>query len=820
MQREEARKKFREAKERRSGALRSKAARYTTPSASVRINGLLETPYSPDTGVDTGADKSVVPRGVFDSLRAMQPTLQPTALLHAVEAVMADGRTQMCDLEVLLDLDLTTLTGRVLLHAVPCLILAGAGDEFLLGRDVLKGLGIDVEQQLAQFAGPSLLEDETDEFPVGDSIADDQVAAYHVNGFDQMIDRAAANGMPPEHLNTVPYRSPPRKYAPLQAQFIREYVQTSVDNGLVEQNNASRSASDVVPVRKPGTQDQFRLTIDYRSVNGMTVPIAGTMPSVATTTDGFQNKKVFGRVDFTQGFWQLPLDEASRAIFTFITPDGVFTPCRVPQGAMDSTLHFQSQVQTKLAPLIPHSALVWVYDVILFAPTVQEFLMTLRAFFEIVKLNMAKSSLIELECLWCGQHGTPQKLLLFTDASAAGYSIVVMQVRQWDASLPVDEQQHELIVCKGGMFKHSELSWTVVEKEAYPIVKACHDLDYLLLRPNGFRLYCDHANLAYIFAPSCRRSAHPTTPSRPIDTLSRLRPLGDGGFVFPTRSDIQVAQQAASRELSRLQTTSVEVDGVVMINYRMRIPGNAKDLLARIFVVAHCGSQGHRGQEPMLLAPKERFYITKLEDKVAKFVRQLDQHEWPYLLPAAQANLNHARVHSLAGRAPVEVFTALPAASALDAIVVPATSERGERVVDLDSISEHVNRLRSSLHDIHQKVVNVRERQRLRDMAAHHGNPANLDVGDFVLWSRIHQRLPNHKLLVIGYGTEVRGACFLPVVLCRRRTGHDYGAARTRVKPRGSDAGSFPFRGWDVPTKVRDYVNASGDDELRAQLDE
>ncbi|KAG6613239.1 Gag/polymerase/env Polyprotein [Phytophthora cinnamomi] len=315
-----------------------------------------------------------------------------------------------------------------------------------------------------------------------------------------MIDRAAANGMPPEHLSTlreildtypdvwhtVPYRSPPRKYAPLQAQFIREYVQTSVDNGLVEQNNASRSASDVVPVRKPGTQDQFRLTIDCRSVNGMTVPIAGTMPSVATTTDGFQNKKVFGRVDFTQGFWQLPLDEASRAIFTFITPDGVFTPCRVPQGAMDSTLHFQSQVQTKLAPLIPHSALVWVYDVILFAPTVQEFLMTLRAFFEIVKLNMAKSSLIELECL----------------------------------------------------------------------------------------------------------------------------------------CDIQVAQQAASRELSRLQTTSVEVDGVVMINYRMRIPGNAKDLLARIFVVAHCGSQGHRGQEPMLLAPKERFYITKLEDKVAKFVRQ------------------------------------------------------------------------------------------------------------------------------------------------------------------------------------------------------
>ncbi|OWY92604.1 hypothetical protein PHMEG_00038328 [Phytophthora megakarya] len=100
------------------------------------------------------------------------------------------------------------------------------------------------------------------------------------------------------------------------------------------------------------------------------------------------------------------------------------------------------------------------------------------------------------------------ELLLFTDASATGYSIIVTPVRQWDALIPVDEQKHELIVCKGGMFTHAELNWTVVEKEAFPIVKACHDLDYLLLRPNGFRLYCDHANLAYIFAPGVELKKH------------------------------------------------------------------------------------------------------------------------------------------------------------------------------------------------------------------------------------------------------------------------------------------------------------------------
>ncbi|OWY90189.1 Retrovirus-related Pol Polyprotein from transposon 302 [Phytophthora megakarya] len=129
------------------------------------------------------------------------------------------------------------------------------------------------------------------------------------------------------------------------------------------------------------------------------------MPSAATMLNAFEGMKVFGRVDFTQGFWQMPLHEDSREMFSFVTPDGVYTPTRVPQGAMDSALHFQSQVQAKLAPLIPKSALVWVDDVILFAPTLPEFLDTLRVFFRVVqeanfKLNAAKSSLFELEIKW------------------------------------------------------------------------------------------------------------------------------------------------------------------------------------------------------------------------------------------------------------------------------------------------------------------------------------------------------------------------------------------------------------------------------------
>ncbi|KAG2786887.1 hypothetical protein PC129_g20708 [Phytophthora cactorum] len=62
-------------------------------------------------------------------------------------------------------------------------------------------------------------------------------------------------------------------------------------------------------------------------------------------------------------------------------------------------------------------------------------------------------------------------------------------------------------------------------------------------------------------------------------------------------------------------------------------------------------------------------------------------------------------------------------------------------------------------------VLDVKERRRVQDMVAHKGSIVNFDVGEFVLWSRIDQRLPNNKLLGQWIGpfnvNEVRPQSFL-----------------------------------------------------------
>ncbi|KAG3033963.1 hypothetical protein PC120_g1728 [Phytophthora cactorum] len=68
---------------------------------------------------------------------------------------MADGRLVRCAKEMFLDLELVAIAGSASMWSVSCVILEGDDDEFLLGRDALKTLGIDVQDQLAQLAGSS-----------------------------------------------------------------------------------------------------------------------------------------------------------------------------------------------------------------------------------------------------------------------------------------------------------------------------------------------------------------------------------------------------------------------------------------------------------------------------------------------------------------------------------------------------------------------------------------------------------------------------------------------------------------------------------------
>jgi hypothetical protein len=96
------------------------------------------------------------------------------------------------------------------------------------------------------------------------------------------------------------------------------------------------------------------------------------------------------------------------------------------------------------------------------------------------------------------------EVCLFTDASDFHWGVIVTQMPKGDLDLDVLVQRHDPLAFLSGTFNRSQKHWSVIEKEAFPIVEAVERLRHLLLRDEGFRLFTDHRNLIYVFDPILR----------------------------------------------------------------------------------------------------------------------------------------------------------------------------------------------------------------------------------------------------------------------------------------------------------------------------
>ena len=77
--------------------------------------------------------------------------------------------------------------------------------------------------------------------------------------------------------NAKPYRSPQRRYAPIQRDFIIQTIRELEQVGAIYKNNAARWASPALAVPKPGST-KIRFTGDLRGPNARIVPIQSSMP--------------------------------------------------------------------------------------------------------------------------------------------------------------------------------------------------------------------------------------------------------------------------------------------------------------------------------------------------------------------------------------------------------------------------------------------------------------------------------------------------------------------------------------------------------------
>ncbi|KAF0729338.1 hypothetical protein Ae201684_013084 [Aphanomyces euteiches] len=247
-------------------------------------------------------------------------------------------------------------------------------------------------------------------------------------------------------------------------------------------------------------------------------------------------------------------------------------------------------------------------------------------------------------------HPDPEKMVcLYTDASDGFWGAIATQVPLDDLELVASEQRHEPLAFLSGAFRGASERWPIVEKEAFAVVESCKRLEYLLIRPGGFRLFTDHRNLVYMFNPlgaspnMAKYQAHKLqrwsltmttfpyviecvagednlwadllsrwgSPSRvaragKMYKLALVSPLQSREFKWPSMDEI-VQLQRAHPDRETMSTWDETLKCFVTPASKIWIPDDAIDLQVRVCVVAHAGAAGHRRIDATTASVEEMF---------------------------------------------------------------------------------------------------------------------------------------------------------------------------------------------------------------------
>ena len=163
-------------------------------------------------------------------------------------------------------------------------------------------------------------------------------------------------------------------------EIVKEEIQRMLEDGIIERTDSPYSAP-IVMVKKPdGT---YRLCIDYRKLNRVTIFDGEPMPAAIDIFSSLVEDKYFSKFDLSKGFWQIPIKEEDKLKTAFVTQDGAYQFKKMPFGAINSTATFNRLMRKCLGQVKDvHS---FVDDVLVHSKTWEEHLDTLQQVFEAIK---------------------------------------------------------------------------------------------------------------------------------------------------------------------------------------------------------------------------------------------------------------------------------------------------------------------------------------------------------------------------------------------------------------------------------------------------
>ena len=168
--------------------------------------------------------------------------------------------------------------------------------------------------------------------------------------------------------DNTPVNIPSYRLSRAEHAFVQQQVAELIKSGRIVHSTSPYSAPVVIIRKKNGT---LRLCIDYRRLNAKTIKDAYPLPQIDFILDQFSGSQFFSTMDLSNGYWQIPINEADRPKTAFSTSLGHFEWTVMPFGLCNAPATFQRMMNLSFSEFIGKFVFIYLDDIIIYSPSVE-----------------------------------------------------------------------------------------------------------------------------------------------------------------------------------------------------------------------------------------------------------------------------------------------------------------------------------------------------------------------------------------------------------------------------------------------------------------
>ncbi|GJR22870.1 putative reverse transcriptase domain-containing protein [Tanacetum coccineum] len=200
-----------------------------------------------------------------------------------------------------------------------------------------------------------------------------------------------STGLPPIRqvefqIDLIPGATPvartPYRLAPSEMQELSNQLQELTDRGFIRPSTSPWGAPVLFVKKKDGS---FRMCIDYRELNKLTIKNRYPLPRIDDLFDQLQGSSVYSKIDLRSGYHQLRVRERDIPKTAFRTRYGHYEFQVMPFGLTNAPAVFMDLMNRVCKPYLDKFVIVFIDDILIYSRNKEEHANHLRIILELLR---------------------------------------------------------------------------------------------------------------------------------------------------------------------------------------------------------------------------------------------------------------------------------------------------------------------------------------------------------------------------------------------------------------------------------------------------